>query len=980
MTKGLRKRKFTAFIALIVVFSLLLVQFSAYGNPIHSTAANTSHGPDYSLKQIPFLGGTTSFNSSSYGGNIGVDVIFNFSNQYVLSSLLNNLSNPASSQYGQYLSAGQFNSLFAPSQSTYAASISYFREYGLIVKETFSNRLLLALSGSASNFSKAFHTSIAGYSNGVRPFFAPHTSPMLPGWLSSSVNTVIGLNSQYSDTSLNLNIAGLQQFSQVGANSTKAASVIGQFKYPAVQVKNGIQYLVGSQFQPAYNETPLLNKVLPTKEVIATLLWGGSYTSGGKTIYTGAYNPSDVYFYFNKTLPSGEPTPQIYGVPVGGAVGPGTSANNDTTGAVVENTLDLEMAGSLAPGASIYNVYGQNSTLSDVTAAFNAILSPPANYSGLDNVSVISNSWGSNDTIVSQWNQLLEECQARGITVLASSGDSGNDYNSAKSVSNTEYVQFPSTAAYNSFGVVAVGGTNISLNLNSASSSYLSIAAQQAWYEPGSQFSSATLGTVGGISSLYTEPIWQLDSQANSVIKGAGRGVPDISAVANNTIIYFSNATEPNYYAVSGTSVSSPVMAGIIAEMNAYRASLHLGNLGFLDPYIYFLGTQQYGNTLKAPYLMPFYDVTAGHNKVYSALRGYDLVTGMGSIDAFNFAMDLSQATYNASFKETGLAPGTTWAVQINGIEFNSSSQYLNVSLINGTYNFQVLNVGSQVADPTGGYITISGSNLSRNISFLTGYRVTFSESALPAGTSWYVQSWNYTRITFSNQITVLFPTGKFNFTASSGDPNYRGSAGNFSVGTKALTVNVNFTRGIFNVSFIESGLPVGQKWSVSTGNLTEYSTNTSLNFSLPGGEYTFNFPPSGRYIGNYTVLSMNTDGMNKTMYIQFGYGYFITFNMSGLPSGYHWNLLILTYNVSSPNSTITVELQNGTYLFYAYYYNGLTTVKYKGNITVNGANQTVNLVAGPHPFDYSYYAFYGALFIVGLAVLGIGLMLLRKK
>lgn len=894
MNKGLRDRKITAFIALLVVFSLLLVQFSGSGNAIHSSTSTVTRGPDYSLKLVPFLGGTTAFNSSSYSGNMGVDVIFNFSNQAELSSLLNNLSNPASSQFEHYLTAAGFNSRFAPSLSTYTSSISYFREYGLNVKETFSNRLLIALSGSASNFSKAFHTSITGYSSGGRQFFAPHSSPMLPAWLSSSVNTVIGLNSQYSDASLNLNIAGLQQFSQVSANSTKSALTLGQYKYPQVQVKNGIQYLVGSQFQPAYNETPLLGKVLPTKQVIATLLWGGSYTSGGKTIYTGAYNPSDVYYYLNSTLPTGEPTPHIYGVPVGGAVAPGTSANNDTSGAVVENTLDLEMAGSLAPGASIYNVYGQNSTLSDVTAAFNAILSPPANYSGLNNVSVITNSWGSNDTIISQWNQLLEECQARGITVLASTGDSGNDYSSAKSVSNTEYVQFPSTVAYNSYGVVAVGGTNISLNLNTLGN-YLSIASQQAWYEPGPQFSSATLGSVGGISNLYPEPIWQLDSQANSVIKGAGRGVPDISAVANNTIIYFSNATKSNYYAVSGTSVSSPVMAGIIAEMNAYRASLHLGNLGFLDPYIYFLGTQQYGNTLKTPYLSPFFDVTSGHNKVYSTLRGYDLVTGMGSIDAYNFAMDLSQATYTVSFRESGLTPGTTWAVQVNGIEFNSSSQYLNVSLINGSYNFQVLNSGSQVAVPTGGYITVSGSNVSRNLSFVAGYRVTFAESALPQGTSWYVQSWNYTRITFSSQIAVLFPTGNFNYTARSGDPNYRGSTGNFSVGTKAVTVNVNFTRGIFNVSFVESGLPVGQEWSVTTGNLTEYSTNTSLNFTLPGGEYTFNFPPAGNYIGNYTVLAMNTEGMNRTMHIHFGYGYFVTFNMSGLPSGYNWNLLILT-------------------------------------------------------------------------------------
>ena len=528
MTMGHKDRKIAVIVALIVILSILAVDFAGSHETGNSTnILSKGHGTVYSLKPVPSLGGTTDFNSSAYTGNIGVDIIFNFSNQNSLNSLLNNLSNPASSQFQHYLTASQFNSLYDPSESTYSSSISYFSQYGLNINEKFPNRLVLAITGSAANFSRAFHTNITGYSNGAVPFFAPNSLPMLPSWLSTSVNTVIGLNSQYSDTALNLNIAGLKQFSPYPANTTGKPVPASSYSYPVVHVQKGIQFFYGSQLQPAYNETPLLNKVLPRNEVIATLLWGGSYKSGGKTIYTGPYNPSDLSFYFNKTLAStGEPLPKVYGVPVSGAVAPGTSAQNDTSGAVVENTLDLEMAGSLAPGASIYNAYGQNSTLSDVTLAFEEVLSPPSQYSGLDNVSVISNSWGSNDTVVTQWNQLLKECQARGITVLASTGDSGNDYNSAKSVSNTEYVQFPSTAAYNSYGVVAVGGTNISVNANQVSSSFLSMVSQQAWYEPAPQFSSATLGTVGGISNLYTEPIWQLDSQANSVIKGAGSGSP----------------------------------------------------------------------------------------------------------------------------------------------------------------------------------------------------------------------------------------------------------------------------------------------------------------------------------------------------------------------------------------------------------------------------------------------------------------------
>ena len=82
------------------------------------------------------------------------------------------------------------------------------------------------------------------------------------------------------------------------------------------------------------------------------------------------------------------------GVPINGAVKPGLSATYDTTGANDENTLDLEMVGSTAPGASIYNVYGPNSTYLSIDSAFAFILNPNSTYKALDNVSVITNSWG----------------------------------------------------------------------------------------------------------------------------------------------------------------------------------------------------------------------------------------------------------------------------------------------------------------------------------------------------------------------------------------------------------------------------------------------------------------------------------------------------------------------------------------------------------------------------------------------------------
>ena len=106
MTMGHKDRKIAVIVALIVILSILAVDFAGSHETGNSTnILSKGHGTVYSLKPVPSLGGTTDFNSSAYTGNIGVDIIFNFSNQNSLNSLLNNLSNPASSQFQHYLSA-----------------------------------------------------------------------------------------------------------------------------------------------------------------------------------------------------------------------------------------------------------------------------------------------------------------------------------------------------------------------------------------------------------------------------------------------------------------------------------------------------------------------------------------------------------------------------------------------------------------------------------------------------------------------------------------------------------------------------------------------------------------------------------------------------------------------------------------------------------------------------------------------------------
>ncbi|EQD43469.1 tripeptidyl peptidase, partial [mine drainage metagenome] len=169
------------------------------------------------------------------------------------------------------------------------------------------------------------------------------------------------------------------------------------------------------------------------------------------------------------------------------------------------------------------------------------------------------------------------------------------------------------------------------------------------WYEPASSLSSA-VGTTSGISSAFAEPSWQVNSSANQLIQGKGRGVPDISALANNTIMtitlsgdtyYASNASEGYpFEAVAGTSIASPILGGVIAEIDHALESQGTLRLGFLDPALYKIGTAEYNPLTFDPGVghygsniyntslssRPFRPVIVGQNTLYTDRYGYSLL------------------------------------------------------------------------------------------------------------------------------------------------------------------------------------------------------------------------------------------------------------------------------------------------------------------------------------------------------------------
>ncbi|MHB8360317.1 MAG: S53 family peptidase [Thermoplasmataceae archaeon] len=956
---------------------------------------------------------TNSINIPSGGkkiGDITVVIGLNPDNKTLLLNLLNQLSNPKSPYYHHYLSKKKFDQKFGGNQSAYNYLLQYFNDLGVTHIQTFSDKMLLKISGNPSVIMSAFNTSISFYHYNGKIVYGPSSKPELPLSVLPYISGIAGF-SNYSSLIIRKASLGMSLVKQntIGGKITSTSYI----QPPTV---NGVQYIYGSDMQVANGEQTLFKEYgYPSNGVTATILWSGVYNSTTTlntkfgTLkpgqYVGPFDPTDIYTYFNETIPSWEPHSHVYGVPIGNASAPGPLASYDTTGANFENTLDLEMLGSTAPGSSIYNVYANQPSISLLDSAFSFILNPNASFKGLDNVSVISNSWGGQDSNNTLWYNDLLEAQARGITVLASSGDAGDNPSSKKySGSNTE---FPSSMAFNTFGMTAVGATTVKL------SNSLSIINQTNWYVPSS--AGGPYGTSSGISSVFPEPVWQKNSLANVLINGQGRGVPDISTIGNNTLITItvngyqydaSNATfGGSFYPLSGTSVSSPLAAGIILEINHVLNVTNESNLGFIDPILYKLGSMQYEkvvNTSTTGYYLPtsgsynsslpslpFSPVTFGRNHVYNDRYGYSLLNGWGSLNAYNF----TGYVMHLNFKNIHGA--------ISGVDNNLSLRYLKVTSYNSTgavyttFNASIqqnMFIANEMGQPLywiQNVIYIVGSNATGFTMNYTGwviypfygiYQANVYEYNFPIGFSRFMpHDFNISTLLNVNK-NILNSDIEFTINSHTISLPVPGAA--YIIGSLNYTYyygNQTYYNGPYPNNSVPGGLAPefglvggpsatnGSFQSPTSGEITNkiklYGTNTwitpkSLVFSNnidQTGEIAYNLYYSQIKNGSWNV-SIKSGSTEQGILSYEPPSYKVNFIEKQLPSGIPWYVNVTGQPSSGPiyASNYSMNLQNGNYTFSV----GTSNKVYHANgssFTVNNANLTENVVFSPILFNVSF-------------------------
>jgi kumamolisin len=302
----------------------------------------------------------------------------------------------------------------------------------------------------------------------------------------------------------------------------------------------------------------------------------------------GGYKTADLKAYF-KTL--GQKAPTITMVSVDG----GKNTSDGVNGADGEVMLDIEVAGSVAPGAKIVVYFAPNTDQGFIDAISTAV------HDTTNKPGVISISWGGPE---SSWTQqsltaLDAACQsaaALGITITVAAGDGGSTDGGTGN-----NVDFPASSPH----VLACGGTTLE-------GSGSTITSEVVWNETAANEGA----TGGGVSTVFALPTWQANSgvPASSTSTG-GRGVPDVAGDADPSTGY-SIRVDGKTIVIGGTSAVAPLWAGLIALSNAQNGT----TAGFIQPTIYATKGKK-----------AFNDITEGNNGSFSAGPGWDACTGLGS-------------------------------------------------------------------------------------------------------------------------------------------------------------------------------------------------------------------------------------------------------------------------------------------------------------------------------------------------------------
>lgn len=487
-----------------------------------------------------------------------------------LDRLLAQLYNPASANFHRYLNPAQFTQRFGPTQQDYQRVVDFAKANRLEVKRTSDDRVLLDVEAPVSDVEKAFHVTLQSYSH-----------PTEAGlFFAPDVEPTVD-----ADLPI-LFIGGLNDFFRSHPMVRRKHSPPGETASGG-SAPNGSSF-IGNDFRNAYAADVSLTG---SGQMV------GLYEKQG-------YFASDITDYENL---AGIST----GFPLQNVVLPGFSMDNKDGDGIEECSLDIEMVMAMAPSLAMLYVFEGTGT--------DQILQSMA---GNPQISQLSSSWALDRDPVAEG--YFKQIASQGQTFFMASGDGDAYVGSIWGGGDDVYV-------------TSVGGTTLTLTNHS-----LSYASERVWNwgangTPwccnGQTTNDPYWGSGGGVSTIYSIPLWQQPVNMTAVGGSATmRNVPDVAMASDQIWINANHTTAGN---IGGTSAAAPLWAGFAALVNEQATAEGKPTVGFLNPAIYAIGQS-------AAYTSCFHDITSGDStwpnspNLYHAAPGYDLCTGWGTPNGAN--------------------------------------------------------------------------------------------------------------------------------------------------------------------------------------------------------------------------------------------------------------------------------------------------------------------------------------------------------
>lgn len=421
----------------------------------------------------------------------------------------------------------------------------------------------------------------------------------------------VGVTTSVSATATSNTTPIVYQVNPIAIQANAALSSSG-FDPSSCIALDGLACYGPTQFHAAYKVPWAINGQLAgAGEKVAIIdAYGSPTLASDLATYDAEFGlpPADLHVYY----PNGQPT-----------YNPLQHAGE--AGWAEETSLDVQTVHDLAPGATINLIVASSPNGNDLNVAERYAVD---NHLG----DVMSMSFGApeaaiagggNNLQLSQADSIYKQAAASGISVFASSGDSGASAGYAAANAS-----FPASDP----NVTSTGGTDLFLNSKGGyGSEYTWNDSDPATCPFGCQF--GTFGATGGAPSVvYSAAPYQ------SAVSGmSARTTSDVAfnaSVYTATMIYlgFLGAGQNGFYFFGGTSEASPAWAAIAADLD--QAVVQSGGhaLGQLNPTLYALASNS------KSYSADFHNVTVGNNQLpyptapgYSAGKGYNLPTGLGT-------------------------------------------------------------------------------------------------------------------------------------------------------------------------------------------------------------------------------------------------------------------------------------------------------------------------------------------------------------